>query len=266
MHTPTEAPPVSADESHAIMREALIRRAAVKLARIDDIRAAARLSQSGKTQREIAELLHVTQPVVHRLLRDADTLGVEPGTEEIILRAAVEGTSRDELVARLISSNHTFHAPCPSPGSKAGTWEQIIHAHNNGLLSNGEYERIRAAVQTPHTVDHPCDAHSFAARRPIAIIDDLASLHGPSAGIVNLPLNIDWSPKRTYDLNDEADRRVLYERVLREALRVDQLAELLNAGLLTRVWPHLWLPREVRARWEHRFPELAVDPEPGERR
>lgn len=77
------------------------------------------------------------------------------------------------------------------------------------------------------------------------------------AGMVVLPLTIDWSPTRTYDLDGEADRRVLYERVLRESADTDELAELLDAELLTELWPSLWLPREVRSRWERRFPELA---------
>lgn len=147
----TEAPAVSADESRTIMRDALVRRATVRLARIDDIRAAVRLSSAGKSQREIAELLHVTQPVVHRLLRDAELLGTEETPEELILRTWVEGASRDALVARLSRWDYTFtvYAPYPSEGSTPGTWDQVVFAYQNGLLSGDEYAQVKSAVNAP---------------------------------------------------------------------------------------------------------------------
>jgi hypothetical protein len=74
---------------------------------------------------------------------------------------------------------------------------------------------------------------------------------------VELPLRLDWSPKRQYDLADDGDRRSLYERALNEALRVEDLQTFLNGDSLVELWPRLWLPAQVRALWEQRFPQLA---------
>ncbi|MCL2395999.1 MAG: hypothetical protein FWC87_15115 [Acidimicrobiaceae bacterium] len=79
---------------------------------------------------------------------------------------------------------------------------------------------------------------------------------GPTAGVIELPITIDWGPKRGYDLARDADRRVVYEVVLQEAADTAQVARYVNGGVLVEVWPRLFLPRRVRERWEERFPEL----------
>lgn len=84
----------------------------------------------------------------------------------------------------------------------------------------------------------------------------LLDLAGPTGGVVELPITIDWGPKRRYDVSRDADRRILYERVLREAAGAEDVARYVNGGALVEVWPRLWLPRRVRQRWEERFPEL----------
>jgi hypothetical protein len=48
----------------------------------------------------------------------------------------------------------------------------------------------------------------------------------------------------------------MYERVVRESMRVDDLRAYLHGPTLRRVWRQLWLPREVRTLWESRFPNL----------
>ena len=47
-----------------------------------------------------------------------------------------------------------------------------------------------------------------------------------------------------------------YQALLREGTRADQ-NELLNAGLLVRVWNELMLPVRCRSLWENKFPQLA---------
>jgi hypothetical protein len=84
----------------------------------------------------------------------------------------------------------------------------------------------------------------------------LADLTGPTAGVVELPITIDWGPKRRYDLADDADRRIVYERVLREAADAEEVGRYVNGSILVEVWPRLWLPQRVRQVWERRFPEL----------
>jgi hypothetical protein len=84
----------------------------------------------------------------------------------------------------------------------------------------------------------------------------LADLVGPLAGVVELPVTIDWGPHRSYDLGQDADRRILYERVMREAASTNQLCRYVNGSALAEVWGRLWLPQRVRRTWEDRFPEL----------
>jgi hypothetical protein len=74
--------------------------------------------------------------------------------------------------------------------------------------------------------------------------------------LVELPVTIDWGPNRTYDLDLDADRRVVYERVLREAASTDEISRYVNGRALVEVWSRLWLPQRVRRLWEDSFPEL----------
>lgn len=135
----------------AITHLAQIRRARERLDQIEEMRAADELNKLGKSQREIADLLITTQPRVGRLLRGAETLGDAPTPEELILRATVEDTPRDLLVRGLCAYGYTFteYAPAPHEGSVPGTWSQISAAHRLGLLSDVEYDDVRAAVRPP---------------------------------------------------------------------------------------------------------------------
>jgi hypothetical protein len=85
----------------------------------------------------------------------------------------------------------------------------------------------------------------------------LANLTGPTEGTIELPITIDWGPKRIYDMALDADRRVAYELVLQEAASTEQVSQYVNGEALTEVWQRLWLPRRVRRIWEERLPELA---------
>jgi hypothetical protein len=84
----------------------------------------------------------------------------------------------------------------------------------------------------------------------------LAELTGPTAGLMELPITIDWGPKRVYDMGGEAERRIVYERVLREAATTDEVARYVNGAVLVAVWSRLFLPKRIRRVWEERFPEL----------
>jgi hypothetical protein len=84
----------------------------------------------------------------------------------------------------------------------------------------------------------------------------LADLTGPTEGTIDLPVTIDWGPKRGYDMASDADRRVAYELVLQEAASTEQVSQYVNGQALAQVWRRLWLPRRVRTMWEERLPEL----------
>src|SRR5690606_33131673 len=74
----------------------------------------------------------------------------------------------------------------------------------------------------------------------------LGGLAGPMGGVVGLPLRLDWSEQGRYDLPDERQRNLMYERVIRESMRVEDLRAFVHGPTLAKVWRQLWLPRKVR--------------------
>ena len=120
-----------------IAHEAVVRRAQERLLLLGEMRDADRLRRSGRSQREIAAILRTTQPRVGRLLRGASALEKEPTPEEVILRATVDKTARGALVRQLCALSYTA----------AEMWKQVEEAHSDGLLRDGEYEKVRARVQ-----------------------------------------------------------------------------------------------------------------------
>jgi hypothetical protein len=94
--------------------------------------------------------------------------------------------------------------------------------------------------------------------RPNTVPDSLEELTGATSGVVELPLRLDWSGQRRYDLCDPLQRNLMYEIVIRESMRVDDLRAYLDGRTLQRVWRQLWLPRKVRVLWESRFGELSA--------
>ena len=95
--------------------------------------------------------------------------------------------------------------------------------------------------------------------RAVVVVGDLAELHGPRSGVVELPHRMVWQPlaARRFDLDDPYQRRRAYAIVLREAHQAEDLRDWLNGETLRRVWPDLYLPRGVRRAWESRHPDLA---------
>jgi hypothetical protein len=97
----------------------------------------------------------------------------------------------------------------------------------------------------------------YAAARIYALPESLHELVGPTSGTVTLPRHIDWGPHYEYDLADEADLLLMYERVIREAQTAADLRAYLSADLLSQHWTGLFLPAPARTAWQARFPELA---------
>lgn len=93
--------------------------------------------------------------------------------------------------------------------------------------------------------------------RRALVVTDLGSLRGPAQGTVELPLWLYWSgPSPAFDLGKPFMRRWLYEIVLREAGRPEDLTGYLDAGTLIALWPELYLPQGVRRAWEEHHPVL----------
>jgi hypothetical protein len=100
------------------------------------------------------------------------------------------------------------------------------------------------------------DTLGCAERRPYAVPGSLADLAGPVSGVVRLPASVGWTGRTEYDLDDDADRDVLYERVLVEATSVEDVTAVLDETLLRSNWRRLFLPAAVRRAWEHQFIDL----------
>jgi hypothetical protein len=97
---------------------------------------------------------------------------------------------------------------------------------------------------------------TYAENRPYLLPQTLGELTGPVTGVMQLPLRLDWSERAEFHLDDPAERNVMYERVIREATRIDDLRSYLNEDVLRQVWTRLFLPARVRRSWEARFPDL----------
>jgi hypothetical protein len=98
--------------------------------------------------------------------------------------------------------------------------------------------------------------HLARPHRPVLVTGTLRELTGPERGLVELPLRLWWNPRHTFDLGHHDSLLWMYENVLREAIRVDELRTYLNGPMLLAVWPELNLPRAVRAAWEARHAQL----------
>src|SRR5690242_21501537 len=102
---------------------------------------------------------------------------------------------------------------------------------------------------------------SYQARpgRRAVVVASLADLRGPAEGTVQLPIWLFWSnPDHTFDLGDPDMRRWLYQIVLREASRQEDLTAYLDGDTLIALWPDLYLPKGVRQAWEDRHPALGA--------
>jgi hypothetical protein len=95
--------------------------------------------------------------------------------------------------------------------------------------------------------------------RRVVIAARLANLHGPTSGVVELPLRLFWQPDRHVDLDSPGLLPWMYETVLREAHSVEELEQWLDGPTLERVWPDLYLPAVVRQAWQQRHPVLRRD-------
>lgn len=107
---------------------------------------------------------------------------------------------------------------------------------------------VASAVRTPYRA---------SPGRNVLVVTDLSDLRGPVEGTVELPVWLFWSgPDHTFDLGKPFMLRSVYETVLREASRPEDLTSYVNGDTLVAVWADLHLPRGVRQAWEERHPVL----------
>lgn len=95
------------------------------------------------------------------------------------------------------------------------------------------------------------------APRPIVVAPDLTALRGPLHGRWQLNLHLGVSARPLLDFANAGDREVAYQLVLLEAASEADLVQWLVRGELLRLWPHLQLPRSIRAAWQSQHGVLA---------
>lgn len=103
--------------------------------------------------------------------------------------------------------------------------------------------------------DTPSRYQSRPGRRAV-VAPSLADLQGPTEGTVELPLWLFWSPAHAFDLGDRDMRLWLYQTVLREASRLEDLTTCLDGDTLIALWPDLYLAKGIRQAWEDAHPLL----------
>ncbi len=119
--------------------------------------------------------------------------------------------------------------------------------------------RRAANISRRRTSPRPtADYRPYGDRKPYVVAETLAALHGPTDGTVTLPHHLDWSGHAEYYLNRTTRLASMHKVVLTEASTVEDLNTWLDVDLLRRLWPSLWLPPQLRQRWEDAFPELAT--------
>ena len=96
------------------------------------------------------------------------------------------------------------------------------------------------------------------ALRTVVVVPDLRELHGPLTGLRRLPLRLEASARARYDFADPHRRDLAYRTVLMEACSASDLTDWLDRDALLDSWQRLYLPRNVRAAWEHQHAELAA--------
>ena len=110
--------------------------------------------------------------------------------------------------------------------------------------------------QTSSGSTSPIPGTGYALRR-VVVATDLALLRGPVRGHWQLPLHLDASARAVYDFADPDQRQEAYQLVLLEAASLLDLERWLEGTELLRMWPELYLPRNVRAAWQSKQPALA---------
>lgn len=81
-------------------------------------------------------------------------------------------------------------------------------------------------------------------------------LAGPGGGVVELPHDLAWSGRRSFDLANPVQRYMYHMTVLTSGITPEHFKSWLNGDLLRSDWSRLGLPRPLRRVWETRFPEL----------
>jgi DNA invertase Pin-like site-specific DNA recombinase len=232
----------------------------------------ASLDQLGRSQRElIATVLDVRQrgAGLQSLAEGLDTTA--PGGDAIFRvfagladfgRATISAGTSDGLAVARARGKRLGRPPALTPQQLREVRALLLRPEHTissvaralGVSRSTIYKYLPSPDRAPAAHLAP---YQSRPGRPVLVIDDLADLSGPVAGLVELPLRLFWSlPDHRFDLDQPDLRRWYYETVLREATRPADLAAYLDGETLVSIWPELYLPKGVRRGWEDHHPAL----------
>jgi DNA invertase Pin-like site-specific DNA recombinase len=264
-----------------------------------DVLVVAGLDELGRTQREVVAAVGEVRrrgAGLRSLREELDTTA--PGGEAIfrafdglagVGRAAISAGTSDGLAAARAKGKRLGRPPALTPDQLREVRELLLRpestvsgvARRLGVSRSTIYKYLPDVIN-PGRPGGPADggpadggaqrrgggaapAHlaPYQARpgRRVLVIDDLADLRGPVGGAVELPLRLFWHPNRTFNLEEPGVRRWLYQIVLREASRPEDLTGYLDGGTLAALWPDLRLPKGIRRAWEEQHPSLLASVE-----
>lgn len=102
----------------------------------------------------------------------------------------------------------------------------------------------------------PGERLDYENTKPTYVVEDLSELASETNGVVELPVELDWTPCNKYDLSNRDEKMRMYEVVLAEAHSENDVRRYINADDLHGFWEKLRLPRRVRYAWESVHPRL----------
>jgi DNA invertase Pin-like site-specific DNA recombinase len=239
------------------------------------------LDRFGRNLREVLSLVHDLAGRGIGVRSLADPLPIDT-TDEGVGRIAFGMLALFAEMERTYTAERAAHARSVAGARNRHVGRPIAHPadtieYARRLRGQGEsYGEISAKTNIPKASLHRYlappprqDSARPAARgapgaryqsrpgRRALVAASLADLRGPAEGTLELPLRLFWSsPDRTFDLGKPFMLRSLYETVLREASRQEDLTTYLNGDTLLAVWPDLYLPKGVRQAWEDQHPDL----------
>jgi transcriptional regulator with XRE-family HTH domain len=143
------------DAFRAAVADAVRSRGLRELAEIDVRRSIFRLADEGMSQRQIAQVVGLSQPEVSRRLKRRSFTPTEPSPREIILSRAAGVLSTKAMMDALGAMALTAEPPSASArfdgaATSTGSAKQLAASFQDGLLTKGEYEKLRKSIRIAH--------------------------------------------------------------------------------------------------------------------
>lgn len=126
-----------------------------QLAKLKLNRAISALADAGITQRDIAAMVGMSQPEVSRRLKRRELHARRPGPRDVALERLAGDLTSEQMIKKLTEMRLTAGTPGKAgaydgAASATGTKKQLMEALREGLLTDDEYEAVRAGRTRHH--------------------------------------------------------------------------------------------------------------------